>query len=139
MEKAAGSSVAPFWPRMSNQEKRDLVQAIVKLETKAVKRPFCGIGSLYYADDIPAGIRKLTALEQNGIFSDRVLGPTTDRRFFDDGRGELSLDRGPCTFTLYSARGCITNSVHRREYRPGVSGCHLSARDGGYQNKKAAF
>ncbi|OJD23726.1 hypothetical protein ACJ73_04926 [Blastomyces percursus] len=95
MEKAAGSSLAHIWPRLSNEEKRDIVRAMVSFDVKLLNHPLGGIGSLYYSRDIPSGTKHLPALGLRDACGRWVLGPTTDRRFFDDGRGELSLDRGP--------------------------------------------
>ncbi|PGH18880.1 hypothetical protein AJ80_04298 [Polytolypa hystricis UAMH7299] len=115
MEKAVGSPLTHIWPRLSNEEKRDLVQAIVSFEVRVLNHPLGGIGSLYYSKDIPSGMKYLPALGLNDIRGHWVLGPTTDRRFFDDSKGELSLDRGPC-----------------KEHCTRVPGSDLSSGDGGY-------
>ncbi|PKX89743.1 uncharacterized protein P174DRAFT_515774 [Aspergillus novofumigatus IBT 16806] len=84
MEKVPGSSLAHVWPQLSNGQKRDIIQAIVKFEAKIVNLRLGGI----------CGIKHLLALGLKDTCQRWVLGPTTDRRFFDDGRGELCLDRG---------------------------------------------
>ncbi|KAM5448395.1 Phosphotransferase enzyme [Microsporum audouinii] len=91
MEKAAGTSLKEIWPRLTSEEKTDIVLAIVNFDVKLLNNPLQGIGSLYYPEDIPTGTKHLPAFE-NGRW---VLGPITDRRFFDDLKGELLLDRGP--------------------------------------------
>lgn len=102
MEKAAGCSLALIWPRLNNEEKRDIVRAVVSFDVRALNHPLGGIGSLYYPKDIPSGTKHLPALGSRDC-GRWVLGPTTDRRFFDDGRGELFLDRGPCEFFFFFA------------------------------------
>lgn len=100
MEKAPGTCLAQAWPNLSNQQKRDIVQAIVKFDVTALNHSLGGFGSLYYPNDIPKGIKHIPVQGPNDTSSGErwVLGPTTDRRFFDDGKGELPLDRGPCEF-----------------------------------------
>ncbi|KAI1932130.1 Phosphotransferase enzyme [Ophidiomyces ophidiicola] len=46
MEKAAGSCLSNVWPNLNNQQKRDIIQAVIKLEVKFLSNPFGGIGSL---------------------------------------------------------------------------------------------
>ncbi|EAW23511.1 uncharacterized protein NFIA_022220 [Aspergillus fischeri NRRL 181] len=123
MEKVPGSSLAHVWPQLSNDQKRDIIQAIAKFDVKLVNHPLGVIGSLYYPDDIPSGIKRLPALGSNDTCQRWVLGPTTDRRFFDDGRGELCLDRGPwstaqeyITAICYREMEAIRNA--RRPFRP---------------------
>ncbi|KAI1983645.1 Phosphotransferase enzyme [Ophidiomyces ophidiicola] len=95
MEKAAGSCLSNVWPTLNNQQKRDIIQAVVKFEIKFLSNPFGGIGSLYYPKDVPRGTKVIPAASLNKAYSRWILGPTTDRRFFDDDKGKLSLDRGP--------------------------------------------
>ncbi|KAM5444027.1 Phosphotransferase enzyme [Microsporum ferrugineum] len=98
MDKASGCSLAQVWPRLKNDEKRDIVQAIVSFDVKIRNSPLGGFGSLYYPRDIPSEIKHLPAFKSKDC-GRWVLGPTTDRRFFDDGKGELSIDRGPWSTT----------------------------------------
>ncbi|KAM5492636.1 Phosphotransferase enzyme [Microsporum audouinii] len=56
MEKAAGTSLKKIWPRLTSEEKTDIVQAIVNLDVKLLNNPLQGIGSLYYPEDIPTGL-----------------------------------------------------------------------------------
>ena len=50
---------------------------------------FTSHGSLYYKDAYP--YRK----ELTGKF---VIGPTTERSFWENGKHDLDIDRGPCRF-----------------------------------------
>ncbi|RLL99158.1 hypothetical protein CFD26_104776 [Aspergillus turcosus] len=133
MEKVPGSSLAHVWPHLSNEQKRDIIQAIVKFDARLVDHPLGGIGSLYYPNDIPSGIKHLPVLGSKNTCQRWVIGPTTDRRFFDDGRGELCLDRGPWNTAqeyiraiCYREMEAIRNA--RRPLRPeGIVG------PGGYQ------
>ncbi|KMQ48464.1 hypothetical protein HL42_0925 [Trichophyton rubrum] len=137
MEKAAGSSLAQIWPRLSNEEKREIIQAMVSFDVKMLNHPLGGIGSLYYPRDIPSGTNQLPALGMNDACGRWVLGPTTDRRFFDDGRGELSLDRGPWnTVKEYLAAICeremkAVQNLDRPLRSEGIVG------PGGYQPNRA--
>lgn len=133
MEKASGSSLAHIWPRLSNEEKRKIVQAMVSFDVKILNHPLGGIGSLYYPRDIPSGTNQIPALGLNVACGHWVLGPTTDRRFFDDGRGELFLDRGPCKFCIlfclalpFEANGFLLGSTVE-EYLPAICEREMTA------------
>lgn len=62
MEKVPGSSLAHIWPHLSNEQKRDIIRAIVKFDVRLVNQPLGGIGSLYFPNDIPSGIKHLPVL-----------------------------------------------------------------------------
>lgn len=130
MEKATGSCLSAVWPRLTNHEKRDLVQAVVSIEVKMLNHPLGGIGSLFYPKDVPPGTKSIPALGPKETCSRWVLGPTTDRRFFDDGKGELLLDRGPCKFLLLPRIKPRQLNIGRREHDTRVCKGRLPSGDG---------
>ncbi|KAL8815880.1 MAG: hypothetical protein Q9223_005034 [Gallowayella weberi] len=83
MDKAPGVELQHVWQGLDHNQKYDIVEAVVKLETKLKSSTFDAIGSLYYTDeDLDLRSRRF------------VVGPTTERWVFD-GRGEDACDRGP--------------------------------------------
>lgn len=79
---------------------------------------FPGMGSMYFANDVPHGSRIPLQLEYREEAEEAekerqeqnkdeppveyVLGPSVERRFWRDGRAELDIYRGPCTFHITS-------------------------------------
>ncbi|KAM5454159.1 hypothetical protein McanCB49686_004467 [Microsporum canis] len=83
MEKVPGAQLSRFWDEMEVMQKSKVVANIVRFEKSLAQNPFCEYGSLYYSDGDTANKRGFT------------VGPTNNRKYFDDGRSSLVLDRGP--------------------------------------------
>lgn len=100
MEKANGIELSRKWPEMSGADKYLLTQAVVGFEQVLTSASFGMIGSLYYAEDAIGSTREgvLYVSEGEGDVrnSEFAVGPITSRQFFDDGRGAMEVDRGPC-------------------------------------------
>lgn len=98
MKRIIGHQLSDVWNDMSQAQRFGLVRSLVAIEAKLVKTEMPGYGSLYYRDDYPDGMSMDDVLSPAGSTANRfVLGPSTDRPFWVDGRGALDLDRGPCT------------------------------------------
>lgn len=93
MEKAKGVLLSSKWPAMQAGDKHKLIDNIIDLERAFVAHPFAQIGSLYYHDSLPPTTRSWPT-----PYSGFVVGPTTDRRFFEDGRKDINADKGPCWY-----------------------------------------
>jgi hypothetical protein len=78
-----------LWDTMPGRQKIDIVRQLATFSTQLSKTRFSFYGSLYYARDIP----DIKGTEVDDTFS---VGPTTSRTWFDDKRGEVEIDRGPC-------------------------------------------
>ncbi|EFE43081.1 hypothetical protein TRV_02162 [Trichophyton verrucosum HKI 0517] len=86
MEKAPGAQLSKFWDNMNVIQKSKIVENIVLFEKSLALNPFSAYGSLYYSDcDTTEGFTE----------SGFTVGPTNNRKYFDDGRHSLALDRGP--------------------------------------------
>ncbi|KAM5435848.1 hypothetical protein MferCBS31731_006106 [Microsporum ferrugineum] len=83
MEKVPGAQLSRFWDEMEVMQKSKVVANIVQFEKSLAQNPFCEYGSLYYSDGDTTSKR------------DFIVGPTNNRKYFDDGRSSLVLDRGP--------------------------------------------
>ena len=77
-----------------------MIEKIVEIESTLVSTPFREFGSLYYTKDLEHHARKDVLYTNttgrptvNAQFS---IGPTTDRKFFDEDRASVDFDRGPC-------------------------------------------
>jgi hypothetical protein len=96
METADGVLLSSKWATMSTAQKHQLIQTIIAFERAFVSHPFDHIGSLYSDKDlIPSD--KFSPTGYPGF----VVGPTTDRRFLEDGRKSVQSDKGPCTSMHY--------------------------------------
>ncbi|KAG5294120.1 phosphotransferase enzyme family protein [Histoplasma capsulatum G186AR] len=96
MKRIIGHQLSDVWNDMSQAQRFGLVRSLVAIEAKLVKTEMPGYGSLYYRDDYPDGMSMDDVLSPAGSTANRfVLGPSTDRPFWVDGRGALDLDRGP--------------------------------------------
>ncbi|EZG03221.1 hypothetical protein H106_06718 [Trichophyton rubrum CBS 735.88] len=86
MEKAGGIPLSKIWDDIDVMRKSKIVENIVLFEKSLALNPFPAYGSLYYADgDTTEGFTE----------SGFTVGPTNNRKYFDDGRRSLNLDRGP--------------------------------------------
>jgi hypothetical protein len=89
MERVRGRQLSGVWDVMSEAQRFGLVKSLVEIERKLMSVRFTSHGSLYYKDAYPDG-KELT-----GKF---VIGPTTERSFWENEKHELNIDRGPCRF-----------------------------------------
>jgi len=95
MDHARGIELARVWNDIHGKKKVDIVQQLLDFDASYVGAGFPMYGSLYYARDLP-GVRPDQIVRQQGIATAFAIGPTVDRVYFDDGRGEVEMDRGPC-------------------------------------------
>ncbi|KAF4200036.1 hypothetical protein CNMCM8927_004135 [Aspergillus lentulus] len=86
MERVRGRQLSGVWEAMSEAQRFGLVESVVEIERKLMSARFTSHGSLYYKDAYPYG-KELT-----GKF---VIGPTTERSFWENGKHDLDMDRGP--------------------------------------------
>lgn len=106
MEKAGGVPLSNKWVDMRNDSKEQLIEAVIGFEKAVTSAKFKMIGSIYYRadlDDQVASQQSSLNVDEKGktIPAERFsIGPTTDRKFFDDGRGLMHFDRGPCTMFI---------------------------------------
>jgi hypothetical protein len=89
MERVRGRQLSGIWDAMSEAQRFGLVKSLVEIERKLMSARFTHHGSLYYKDTCPHD-KELTAKF--------VIGPTTERSFWEDEKRELDFDRGPCRF-----------------------------------------
>lgn len=71
---------------MEGLKKAKIVEQLAEFDKKLSTNPFEEYGSLCYNADWDSSNDKF------------VVGPTTNRNYFDDGRGKMNIDCGPCKF-----------------------------------------
>jgi hypothetical protein len=100
MEKVAGVPLSQKWNKMTADDKESLIEEVVNFESAFASAKFSAIGRLYYEHDLKPGeyVKQNISSGESGEFS---VGPSTDRKTFDDGRGAVAFDRGPCIY-IYS-------------------------------------
>lgn len=79
---------------MSEAQRFGLVKSLVEIERKLMSAQLTNHGSLYYKAIGPSSNDEFTAKF--------VIGPTTERSFWEDERRGLDIDRGPCRFIWHS-------------------------------------
>ncbi|KKZ63150.1 hypothetical protein EMCG_02527 [[Emmonsia] crescens] len=107
MEKQAGVMLSDVWESMKGKQKAQIVLQVVDIEKTLASIKFTKLGALYYKNDLPVTPDTTTPLyvdeNMNEVHNAKFrIGPTNHRTFFDFGKGELDIDRGPwCTPTEF--------------------------------------
>ncbi|KAE8401584.1 phosphotransferase enzyme family protein [Aspergillus pseudonomiae] len=97
MERVKGRQLSEVWDNMSEAERFGLLKSLVGIEQKLASSRFAFHGSLYYKDAYPHGTTFADPIEvERGNTLGFVIGPTTQRSFWEDEKQELDIDRGPC-------------------------------------------
>lgn len=100
MEKVEGRQLSEVWDTMSEAQRFGLVKGLVAIEKKLTGTKLGHHGSLYYKHTCADGrsVIDLTKTFRPGqeTLSEFVIGPTAERFFWEDGKGELDINRGPC-------------------------------------------
>lgn len=91
--------LSDVWESLKGKQKAQMLQ-VADFEKVLASTKFTKLGALYYKDDLPATLHDMSPLyvDRNGdeVQSAKVgIGPTNHRSFFDFGKGELDIDRGP--------------------------------------------
>lgn len=104
VEKADGVVLSSPWPTMNTDQKHRLIQSIIAFERSLLSHNFDKIGSLYCEADLVGSQNKFSGTAYAGF----VVGPTTDRKFFEDGRRNINPEKGPCRcpFIYLTLRPC---------------------------------
>jgi hypothetical protein len=102
MEKMNGVELETILPRMKIQDRLEVVKTIAGYQKSWASVSFEQSGSLYFPDDVDgSALPTLTYIDYEGrkVSDPRfVVRPSTGREMFDDGRGTIEFDRGPCKF-----------------------------------------
>ncbi|KAF4231061.1 hypothetical protein CNMCM8980_005620 [Aspergillus fumigatiaffinis] len=111
MERVRGRQLSEVWDAMSEAQRFGLVKSLVEIEQKLANVKFALHGSLYYKDMYPHGRGIIDPAEpEQEATSNFVIGPTTQRSFWEIEKQGLGIDRGPWE----TAEGYLS-SVARRE------------------------
>ncbi|KAG6063446.1 hypothetical protein E4U32_001241 [Claviceps aff. humidiphila group G2b] len=99
MEKLNGMELEEVWPDMDLQGRLDVVKAVAAYQESWASVSFEQFGSLYFAEDFKGeNVKALVYTDENGrrVEDSRfVVGSSTSRLMFDDGRDGIDFDRGP--------------------------------------------
>lgn len=100
MQKASGVQPQHVWNRTKIEDRLKIVQQIVRYQKKCSSLSFKGLGSLYFAHDVPKqDAQDLLYFDERGtvIRNQRfAIGASTGREYCDAGRASVVYDRGPC-------------------------------------------
>ena len=111
MEEARGVPLSHKWPTLHGDDKLNLVEKIVEIETILVSTSFREFGSLYYTKDLEHPARKdVLYTDTTGrpiVKANFSIGPTTDRKSCDNNRANIDFDRGPCKSSKFLIKSNI--------------------------------
>ncbi|RWQ91924.1 phosphotransferase enzyme family protein [Paecilomyces variotii] len=122
MEKQAGIILTDVWDTMKGKQKVQILDQIVDIERRLAATKLSQFGSLYYKGDLPNKWDTTLPLyvdsTGNEVRSEKFgIGPINHRSFFDFGKGELDISRGPwSTVTEYMT------AIARREIAAAKAG-----------------
>lgn len=112
MERSGGVELSKVWDDMPWEERLEIVRTVVGYEKAFVSANLPMYGSLYYAKDLssPSMRQFLNPTDSRDKREAFVVGPTTNRAFFDQGRDSVEVNRGPCKLQClrYHARPKLT-------------------------------
>ncbi|KAH8589704.1 kinase subdomain-containing protein [Bisporella sp. PMI_857] len=113
MEKATGIQLSEVWDTMHSRKKYDIIKQLVGFDKSYSTADLPAYGSLYYSCDLhnSTAAIPLPAVSSSGNQTSFSIGPTNNRKYFDDGRGDLELDRGPWR----SVEQYVTANVNREQ------------------------
>ncbi|PYH95616.1 phosphotransferase enzyme family protein [Aspergillus ellipticus CBS 707.79] len=122
MEKQAGVVLTDVWDSIKGKQKVQILDQVVDIERRLAATRFSKFGSLYYKDDLPDYPKSTSLLyldsAGNEVQNKRFgIGPTNHRSFFDFGRGDLDIERGP-----WSTVTEFMTAIARREIATAKSG-----------------
>lgn len=100
MERVKGVELERFLPNMKIQDRLEIVKLIAGHQKSWASVSFEQYGSLYFAEDLSErATSPLTYTDADGrrMQDPRfVVGPSTGREMYDDGRSGVEFDPGPC-------------------------------------------
>ncbi|RLL93367.1 hypothetical protein CFD26_102036 [Aspergillus turcosus] len=122
MEKQAGVVLTDVWDTIKGKQKVQILDQVVDIERRLAATRFSKFGSLYYKDDLPDNSDSSSFLYLDATGNEvrsRIfgIGPTNHHSFFDFGRGELDIDRGP-----WSTIAEFMTAIARREIATAKAG-----------------
>jgi hypothetical protein len=79
---------------MNHADRRDILRAVTAWEFAYVANPFESYGNIYFPDDLTPELQALP--HDRSKYPGFVVGPICNRQYFEDGRGTIETDRGPC-------------------------------------------
>ncbi|KAF1957339.1 hypothetical protein CC80DRAFT_592624 [Byssothecium circinans] len=97
MEKMEGKPIGIAWFDLTKKQQGDVLFAFVEMEKKLFGMEIPACGSLYYARDLPSGVRRIEIPNAEGRL---CVGPYASYEWWDGERREMDIDRGPFTDAL---------------------------------------
>jgi hypothetical protein len=131
MEKVPGIELERVWPSMKITDRFTIVKAIAGFQKAWTSISFRKFGGLYYAEDLEerTGNEPLYT-DANGVDITNakfVIGPSTGREMFDNGRATVNFERGPCKIYVVE-QGLIGLTGTRGDFRR-ASQCNWASRN----------
>ncbi|KAF7161918.1 hypothetical protein CNMCM5623_007333 [Aspergillus felis] len=96
MDKTKGVPLSHVWDTMKLPQKLQVILAMARLQKQWLSVSFSYYGSLYYARDVQPPADNHYVKDGKAVRdSEFAIGPATGRDWFDAGRSDLDIERGP--------------------------------------------
>jgi hypothetical protein len=96
MEKSRGKALGDVWFTLSQNDRIKVLSGIAKQEAELFSLDLPASGSVYYEEDLPPGMGKVSC--QGGSSGKRLcVGPDASLKFWTETRSALDIERGSCT------------------------------------------
>jgi hypothetical protein len=112
MEKASGVALGDLWWSLDNKQLLKVITQLVKYEAKLLQTRLSAYGSIYFKENLPVGTNNRLFSIPNEFPQQYCIGLIADQRFWQDNRGSLDIDRGPCK--------CLPDQTDNRDNIPGL-------------------
>lgn len=114
MEAVAGKDVGDIWFHMSEKERLKLIFKVVEMEALLFSIRLPASGSIYYAHDLDAKMKRVEIPGPRRGGKRFCIGPDTSLGMWYGKRSLLSVDRGPCK---HPQHGRISQHLMTRRHR----------------------
>ncbi|PGH29552.1 hypothetical protein GX50_07694 [[Emmonsia] crescens] len=97
MERVSGVPLSDIWWDLQPNQKLKVFAQVVRYMKRWTSVSFNGLGGLYFVEDVDTPSREPLYFEEGKpIRNSRfTIGPSSNREWSDEGRGDIQCDRGP--------------------------------------------
>jgi hypothetical protein len=98
MEKATGVRLGDIWWSLDAKQLLKVITQLVQYEAKLLQTPLSSYGSIYFKGFLSENVDDRVFRNSDDSNHRYCIGPIADPAFWYDGRGDLEINRGPCSY-----------------------------------------